>query len=397
MRIATGATFPAVSDDGRYVAYIRTTPNLFISPSYMYRFDRATGIEELLSKRPDGSPETVPGSEPTVYEDTPPAISGDGRYVALRSMGRHSTLDTNFGYDIYRFDSQTGAMDLVSLKPDGAVGAGDRCSAGGPCGVGSVGISDDGRYVVFPWGPDDLVAGDVNGRADVLRRDMVTGATELISVTAGGVQGDAASGAATVSDDGRHVAFSTSATNLVPGSNSATVLVKDSLTGALTRLSDPSSARPYGLWPAISGNGAYVTMVESDTLNLNGPGSIEVTRRRVSDGAMDLASRTPAGDPADGLNLFPSISDDGHSISFASSSTTMTSGSLSIDVYVSDATSGQVVRVSRNLTGSAGNGPSVRNAISGDGTLVAFESHASDLVAGDSPGTFDLFAGPSGV
>ncbi|HKY15405.1 MAG TPA: hypothetical protein VJM33_10820, partial [Microthrixaceae bacterium] len=347
VRIATDATFPALSDDGRYVAYIRSIPNPFISPSYLFRFDRATGTEELVSKRPDGSPEIVPGSEPTVFEETPPAISGDGRYVAVRSMGRHSTLDTNFGYDIYRFDTQTGAIDLVSVKPDGGLGAGDRCSAGGPCGTGSVGISDDGRFVVFPWGPDDLVTGDGNGSADVLRRDMVTGTTQLVSVTAGGVQGGAASGAASVSDDGRQVAFSTSATNLVPGSNAATVLVKDTLTGTLTRLSDPSSSRPYALWPAISGNGMFVAMVESETLDLNGPGSKQVTRRRVVDGAMELASRSPAGDPVDGLNFFPSISDDGQRISFASSAVNLVPGSLSLDVYLTNLTSGQVARVSR--------------------------------------------------
>ena len=91
-------------------------------------------------------------------------------------------------------------------------------------------ISGDGRYVAFYSGATNLVAGDTNGVWDVFVRDTQAGATTLVSVASDGTQGNDGSSTPSISSDGRYVVFISYATNLVAGDTNATrdVFVRDS-------------------------------------------------------------------------------------------------------------------------------------------------------------------------
>jgi hypothetical protein len=71
--------------------------------------------------------------------------------------------------------------------------------------------------VVFSGNSTNLAAGDTNAKVDVFVHDLVSGQTERVSVDSTGAQGNQDSLRATVSADGRCVAFESFATNLVPG------------------------------------------------------------------------------------------------------------------------------------------------------------------------------------
>src|SRR5690606_2450643 len=142
------------------------------------------------------------------------SISADGRYVAFSSSASNLVPnDTNGMSDVFVHDRLTGNTSRVSVNSTGVQGdvAAGYGSALNPS------ISADGRYVSFDSGSTNLVNGDTNGRTDVFVHDRLTGNTSRVSVNSAGVQGDGDSGISSISADGRYVAFSSSATNLVAG------------------------------------------------------------------------------------------------------------------------------------------------------------------------------------
>jgi Tol biopolymer transport system component len=148
---------------------------------------------------------------------------------------------------------------LAMASPVGAVeGATERVSinaAGEPANADSYepSLSGDGRFVVFSSSATNLVNGDRNGSGDVFVHDRATGDTRLVSRSSTGTQGNGGSGMdpdgpGALSRDGRFVAFTSSATNLVPGDTNgkSDVFVRDLKTGTTT-LEDPGH---------VSGNAA---------------------------------------------------------------------------------------------------------------------------------------------
>jgi Tol biopolymer transport system component len=216
-------------------------------------------------------------------------------------------------------DRHPGTISLVSVGLSGTGGDG----ASGANGNAS-GTSEHGRYVVFASSASDLVADDTNGQQDIFVRDMVTGRTTLASVGPGGVQGNGDSREASISADGRFVAFDSFASNLVPGdsNDSPDVFRRDLLTGRT----------------ALASGG------------LNGPGD---------QGA-----------------VFPDISADGQHVAFESSSTNLVPGDTNQtqDVFVRNFRAGSTERVSLTSAGQQTDWPSLQPAISGNGRIVAFTS-----------------------
>ncbi len=82
---------------------------------------------------------------------------------------------------------------------------------------GEQAVSRDGRYLAFSSDATNLVAGDDNGQSDVFWQDTWTGETRRVSVASNGSEGNRVSAAAALSGDGRYVAFGSLAANLVPG------------------------------------------------------------------------------------------------------------------------------------------------------------------------------------
>jgi hypothetical protein len=138
-----------------------------------------------------------------------PAISADGRFVAFGSLADNLVPDdTNGTYDVFVHDRKTGATKRISVD-----------SAGNQGNEGSYdpAISADGRFVAFWSAADNLVPGDTNGTVDVFVHDRKTGTTKRVSVDSAGNQGNSDSYDPAISADGRFVAFSSWANNLVPG------------------------------------------------------------------------------------------------------------------------------------------------------------------------------------
>ena len=124
-------------------------------------------------------------------------------------------------------------------------------------------ISANGRYVAFTSGATNLVPDDTNGDFDVFVRDRRNGTTRLVSVSSTGVQGNLTSQSPSISSDGRFVAFWSDSSNLVPGdtNDDADVFVRDLQAQTTERVSigdDEAQLVGSSANPEISGNGRFV-------------------------------------------------------------------------------------------------------------------------------------------
>jgi Tol biopolymer transport system component len=261
-------------------------------------------------------------------------------------------------------------------------------------------ISADGRYVAFDSDVANLVPGDTNGLSDIFVRDRTAGVTYLVSKNSAGDQGNTYSVYPSVSADGRYVAFMSGATNLVYADTNgvADIFVRDRQTGTTTRVSRNSAGvegNDGSFSPSISGDGRYVAF-PSDATNLvagdtNGVSDIFVRDRNT--GTTYLVSKSSAGVVGDSYSSYPSLSSDGRYVVFESAATNLVAGDTNgmYDVFVRDRTTGTTTLVSKSSTGEIGNGYSTAPFISADGRYVVFDSYATNLVAGDTNGMSDVF------
>jgi Tol biopolymer transport system component len=197
--------FPAISADGRYVAFSSYASNLVSGDtngsSDIFVHDTQTGTTTRVSLATDGTEGNYPSSSH--------AISADGRYVAFASYASNLVSgDTNLATDVFMHDTQTGTTTRVSLATDGAEG---NVHSWIPA------ISADGRYVAFHSEASNLVSGDTNGWSDIFVHDTKFGTTTRVSLATDGTQGNYHSLHPAISANGRYVAFDSWASNLVSG------------------------------------------------------------------------------------------------------------------------------------------------------------------------------------
>jgi Tol biopolymer transport system component len=265
---------------------------------------------------------------------------------------------------------------------------------------GSPSISADGRYVAFRSEATNLVAGDTNNTADVFVRDRLAGTTERVSLSTAGVQGNNFSGYPSISADGRIVAFASVATNLVSGdtNQSYDIFVRDRLSGTTERVSvatGGAQGNNSSTYPAISADGNWVvfTSVASNLVAGDTNGASDVFVRDLVSATTERASVATGGAEGNGASGGPVISADGRYVAFLSTATNLVSGDTNgfMDIFVRDRSSGTTERVSVATGGAQENSDSFDSWISADGRYVAFESAASNLVAGDTNGARDVF------
>jgi Tol biopolymer transport system component len=345
----------------------------------------SSGWTELASVASDGTHGDDSSSSPS--------ISADGRHVAFASNATNLVAgDTNETSDVFVHDRQTGETTRVSVASDGTQGGFQSSSPS---------ISAGGRYVAFSSYATNLVEGDTNGEADVFVRDRQTGETTRVSVASGGTQSESGSFRPFISADGRYVAFSSYATDLVEGdtNNKVDVFVHDRQTGDTTRVSVASDGTQGDDWSggggSISADGRYVAfesgatnLVEGDT---NVTEDIFVRDRQTGDTTrVSVASDDTQGD---GESYSPSISADGRYVAFDSEATNLVAGDTNgtVDVFVRDRQTGDTTRASVASGGTQGDGGSYFPSISALGDYVAFASEATNLVEGDSNGWPDVF------
>jgi hypothetical protein len=198
------STNPIISGDGRYVAFFSDAtnfaPGATASGRQVFLHDRQTGTTQLVSGRPDGTP---PNAAAYLDSEERLAMSLDGRYVAFTSLASNLTAgNTNAAPDVFVWDKITNTTTVVSVANDGTLFYG---------GGGAPAISADGRFVAFRVYPADAPA------PQIAVRDMTTLGTVLFSVGPGDVLGSQFSAATAISANGRVLAFSSNAPNLVAG------------------------------------------------------------------------------------------------------------------------------------------------------------------------------------
>lgn len=188
---------PAISPDGRFVAFQSTADDLVPA-------DTDVHDDVFVRDRQTGTTEMIPAPEGNAAAE--PSISADGQTVA------YSVNGGPIGFQIFTYDRRTHETTLVSQAADTDAGA-DAYSA-------SPEISADGNYVAFFSFATNLVPGD-DFMSDVFVRDLRAGTTEKVSFGPHGELGDNYSEGPSISADGRYVAFESTATNLVDGDTNA--------------------------------------------------------------------------------------------------------------------------------------------------------------------------------
>jgi Tol biopolymer transport system component len=394
---------PSVSGNGRFVTFQSRADNLSDEDNdaviNVYVRDLEAGTTTLVS-RASGP------SGPAANGDSGHAtISTDGRFVAFHSSATNlSANDVNGSTDVFVRDLQAGTTTLVS-RASGPAGAPSEDTSGEPS------ISADGRLVAFESNGRNLSDEDAPGAIDVFVRDLQANTTTLVSrasatATGDGPVADAPSSAASISADGRFVAFESGARNLSDDDRDATgdVFVRDlqaRTTTLVSRASDAAggaAADQTAMWPSISGDGRVVAFA-SDAANLdeNNLNVKDIFVRDMNAGTTRLVSRAsgPAGTPSDGTSVLPSISANGRVIAFESEANTLSDASTPGEhIYVRDRLENLTALVSRasGAAGAAGDGESFDAALSGDGGLIAFDSVARNLSGEDSDAFSDVFA-----
>jgi len=275
------------------------------------------------------------------------------------------------------------------------------CASLGTSGTSASGqrpsISDDGRYVAFENLVGGVVAGDTNGKWDIFVFDRVSGTTERVSLDNAGAQIAEHSEWPGISGDGRFVAFTSIAKNIMPGetNNYVDIFVRDRIAGTTTLASLPDGGGfPAGggcARPVMNADGRYVAF-ESFATNLvtgdiNSVDDVFV-RDRVG-GSTERVSQKADGTAGDGDSYMAHLSADGRWVVFTSKATTFEAAVSNGKAHIwrKDRLTGALVRVSVAADGGQVNNHCYNPRVSDDGRWVSFESSATNLVANDTSST----------
>jgi Tol biopolymer transport system component len=423
----------AISADGSAVVFISTAGDLIAGQTTpagpgkanVYLYQRSTGVLALISHRA-GSPAATANEA-----SSGPAISADGGTVVFVSRATDllsGVTGPGPRLNAFLWQRSTGSLALVSHAAGAPLipAAGDSTEPQ---------ISADGRWIAFESSARNLVAGETSSpgarSGDVYLFDRMTGLTRLVSHAstspnvAAGISSPDFSGGFALSADGRWLAFTSGAPNVVPGqagvvSNGTNVFLYDRISGSSVLVSHRQSAQTASpsqgssRMPSVSADGRYVAFESAagDLLpHQTDAGGYDVfLYDRVSRSNV-LASHLPTSlaTVGNGPSEFAHISADGSTVAFASYASNLGAGQLDLqgfqDVFLYDRRSAEVVQVTQpapELPASTPFGPSTAAGISADGRYVAFASRATGLVPGqvDVPygfselgltGTWDVF------
>jgi Tol biopolymer transport system component len=248
---------PSISADGRTVAFYSEAKNLVPNDTNgagdVFVRNWATQKTRRVSVRSNGSQVGLGAS-------FDPAISPDGHFVAFSSNAPSLVPnDGNGDFDIFLHGIRSGRTFRVSVSSAETEGHGlaDRPA-----------LSADGRFVVFESGAEDLVGTDSNGQDDVFIRDRKKGTTKILSISTGNAASDGLSRFARVSYDGRYVVYMSDSTTFVaadtdPGRD---IYLRDRMLGTTTLLSRNNAGTrgdAASIFPVISGDGRFVAFSSS--------------------------------------------------------------------------------------------------------------------------------------
>ena len=414
-----------ISNNGQLVAFESNANNLVPDDNNgvadVFVRDRQTGITTRVSVNSFGQ---EGNNQSGAFSDAIlPALTPDGRFVAFESKATNlAPADNNADeWDIFVRDRQTETTTQVSVTNNG-VGGND--SSRNPA------ITPDGRFVAFESRADNFDRDNGLGTWDIFIHDrdfdgngsfdLGTSRTFQMSINGIGLGGNDDSFDPSVSSDGRFVAFESDADNLVDGDNNG---VRDIFlhdrdpdgNGVFDRGNSSTTRLPVGLGgveannasfdPQFSGNDRFIVfeslannLVEGDNNN-----ALDIFVYDLQTGLTNRVSVDASGFGGNQASSQPSISNDGRFVGFSSSASNLVLGDNNgvEDVFVHDRDpdrngifdegNGVTTRISINDAGEEGNANSFQAVVSGDGSLVAFESFADNLVPGDTNGVADIF------
>jgi Tol biopolymer transport system component len=314
-----------VSSDGRFVAFSSESAKIIDSDTNGFS---DVFIHDTAKRRSKRVSVTSKERQAVNGDSVAPVLDASGRFVAFTSKATNLVKgDTNDKADVFVRDRKSGKTKRVSVKSNGKQArGGDSFNAA---------ISSNGRYVAFTSEAANLARKDKNGRVDVYIHDRWTGKTSLVSVNRKGVAGDSVSDHASLSANGRYVAFASLSSDLVKKDKSP----------------------------------RYDVFVRDRSL-----------------GKTSLVGRRSDGRQPNGSTWFPSISANGRWVAFESYADNLFLGDTNddADIFVRDRKTRKLRHQSRSHVGSVALGKSAVPDLSADGRFVVFRSSAADLI---SPGT----------
>ncbi len=390
---------PAVSANGRFVAFETLADNLGgpreDDVSNIYVYDRKRNKVELVSRR-SRSAGGLGGNGDSFL----PSITADGRYVAFETLSTNLGGSVSSDSQIYVYDRKRDAIRLISRRSKSAGGdAGDDESFNGVISgngryVGFETLADN------LGGP----AADVYNVYVYDRKRKTVRLVSRRSKPAGGQGGDANSFNPDLSRSGRNIAFFTEAQNLggpiaTPLPEQSNVYVYDLKRKKMQLVSRRSKGAGGGggtedsEGASISANGRYVAF-ETDAVNLGGPLNTgpdddnvyvyDRERRKVQ--LISRRSKGAGGEGGDDLSEDPAISSSGRLVTFESEAQNLGGPIATLagdtNVYVYNRALKRVALISRRSKGAGGAGgddESEDAAISANGLYVAFETEAQNL------------------
>jgi WD40-like Beta Propeller Repeat len=249
---------PHMDSSGRYVAFLSSAPslvtNLLTGDYHLYLRDMVASVTTLL----DADTNSIASS---VSPATVPRLNDVGGFVAFESPDANLVAnDRNHDYDLFIRDVSNVTNELISARNPAMPSA----SPNGASIIYPHAISADGERIAFSSEADNLIENDTNAFRDVFVRDLLLGTNILVSASTNGLPGDNLSFEPALSANGRYVAFTSSADNLVPNdaNRSSDVFVRDLATATTVLVSVNNSGTGSGnrssRMPMIGADGRYV-------------------------------------------------------------------------------------------------------------------------------------------
>lgn len=327
--------------------------------------------------------------EPAGGASTDPSLSGNARFVAFASEGKALVPgDTNNLTDVFVKDRWSQAIERVSVTDSEAQAAGESLMPS---------ISDDGRYVAFVSDAANLIAGDNQGLADAFVRDRVLGTTTRVAPGLGNALLDQAITSVAISGNGRYVAVSTAATNVISGDTNGDIdiFVRDLQSSSIERVSITAfegQANGNSSNPSLSDDGRYVAFDSAALLAGGAIGENNVYVRDRTGATTMLVNVNSAETVSNASAGSPMISGNGRYVVFGSFATNLTGGDANSasDIFRRDLEAGNTIMASVAHNGAALPANSYGAVISDDGTQIGFAS-AAVATTGDAGADTDMF------
>lgn len=387
--------FPHPSQDGRYITFIswagdewfpdQTDGNNFKD---VFVRDTLNGTTKKISWGTNGA---------TNHESLDPTLSADGRFIAYSSFadnivpGDNNSWFEDRGLDVFLFDQWSGQTSRVSVNWRGDEINDDSFGT----------ITGNGQYIIFASKGSNVTVNSVpEGYNGLYIRDWQTGSIEVLARPYADQWPNGWFDSVWGSYDGRYIAFSTSATNLIPNDNNNgnDIFLFDRATDTLTLVSRSLSGTPgngASGQPYMSSDGGHIVFRSwaDDLIPGDNNATSDVFLYTAATDTLQRISVSESGVEGNGISSDPSVCDNGQIVSFTSASNNLVPGDVNgeRDIFLYDTIQNSMTVASINNSGAWGNGRAHKSFLSADCSILAHASDATNLVANDTNNARDLF------